>query len=236
VPRIHVGSQTTFEESITGLCTWIKSRRNQAASASLPSANQLLANMVELRALVEEADAAGALEKATAIYPILSETKKKALAPLFGQLSWSLLQAIEEQLDLGHNERASALANGAMRFIEETPSRDEFKSLLQELFAPRADNKGFAPLGLSAAESASEAQGARARRAEVLLRDYADELSLAENQLEQEFLKAVSEGSDVAFKRKEKLRNRLQRHTRWGGREPYKTTLKLLESVTGCNS
>ena len=59
---------------------------------------------------------------------------------------------------------------------------------------------------------------------------------MPENQLEREFLKALSEGSEAAFKRKEKLRNRLQKRTRWGGREPYKTTLRLLESVTECNS
>jgi hypothetical protein len=59
---------------------------------------------------------------------------------------------------------------------------------------------------------------------------------MAVNQLEQEFLKAVWEGSDAAFKRKAKLRNRLQRRTQWGGREPYKTTLKLLESITECNT
>jgi hypothetical protein len=236
VPRIQVESQTTFEESITGLCAWIKSRRNQAASASLPSANQLLATLVELRALMEETDAAGALEKARAVYPTLGETKKQALAPFFGELSWSLLQAIEQQLELGNNEQASALAEGAMRFIEGTPSRDQFKSLLQQMFAPKAANKRFAPLGPSTAAPAPEAQGPQAHRAAALLRDYADELSLAENQLEQEFLKAVREGSDAAFKRKEKLRNRLQRRTRWGGREPYKTTLKLLESATGCNT
>lgn len=67
------------------------------------------------------------------------------------------------------------------------------------------------------------------------MHDYADELSLAENQLEQEFLKAVWAGSEAAFKRKARLRNRLQQRTRWGGREPYKTTLKLLESVTDHN-
>jgi len=54
---------------------------------------------------------------------------------------------------------------------------------------------------------------------------------MAENQLEQAFLKAVKEGADAAFKRKEKLRNRLQKRTRWGGRDPYKTTLELLESA-----
>jgi hypothetical protein len=59
---------------------------------------------------------------------------------------------------------------------------------------------------------------------------------MAENQLEQEFLTAVREGTYEAFKRKEKLRKRLQKRTRWGGREPYKTTLRLLESLTECNS
>ena len=119
-----------------------------------------------------------------------------------------------------------------MAIIEGTPSRDDFRSLLQELFAPRALNTGFAAPKPLATASAAEAQGPRARQAEVWLREYADELSLAENQLERAFLEAVREGSDAAFKRKEKLRNRLQRRTRWGGREPYKTILKLLDSGT----
>jgi hypothetical protein len=233
VPRIQVESQTTFEESVTGLCAWIKSKGNQAASASLPSAHQWLATMVELRALVEEAHTAEALEKARTVHPTLSETQKQALAPFFGELSWSLLQAIEQQRELGNIEQVSALAEGAMRLIEGTPSRDQFKSLLQQLFAPKAMNRRFTPQGPSIAASAPEARGPRAHRAEELLRVYADELSLDENQLEQEFLEAVRDVSEAAFKRKEKLRNRLQRRTRWGGREPYKTTLKLLESVAG---
>ena len=105
-------------------------------------------------------------------------------------------------------------------------------SLLREPFVPRAPNTAAAPPTPSAAAPVAQAQGPRARQAEALLRDYADELSLAENRLEQEFLQAVTEGSDAAFKRKEKLKNRLQKRTRWGGREPYKTSLKLLESTT----
>jgi len=114
--------------------------------------------------------------------------------------------------------------------------RDDFKSLFQTLFAPRPPREATASPEPSTAASASGPEGVRVHQAEVLLRDYADELSLAENQLEQEFLQAVRDGSDPAFKRKEKLKNRLKRRTRWGGREPYKTTLKLLESVTGCNT
>lgn len=230
-PRIRLENQTTFQESITSLCAWIKSRRNQVPSASLPCASQLLVTLVELRVLAEEGNAAEALEKASVLYPTLSETKKQALAPCLSELCWSLLRAIEEQLDQGNHEKATALAERARAVIEGTPLRDDFKSLLQHLLAPKTANKGFAPLGASAAAWASEAQGQRAYQAEVLLRDHADELSLAENQLEQEFLQAIRQGLDADFRRKEKLRNRLQRRTRWGGREPYKTTLKLLESA-----
>ncbi len=98
-----------------------------------------------------------------------------------------------------------------------------------------ATKKGIAPPEPSTAAPALESQGPRAHEAEALLCDYADELSLAENQLEQAFLAAVRAGSDATFKRKEKLRNRLRKRTQWGGREPYKTTLKLLESLPQCN-
>jgi hypothetical protein len=134
------------------------------------------------------------LRRQGVLYPTLSKTKKQALAPFFGELSWSFIQAIEEQLDRGNNEKAAALAESARAIIEGTPSRDDFKSLLQELFAPKAANKGLAPLGPSTIAPASEAQVPRAHQAEVLLRDHADELGMAENQLEQEFLKAVRGG------------------------------------------
>jgi type IV secretory pathway VirB10-like protein len=146
-------------------------------------------------------------------------------------LSWSFLQAIEQQLDRGNTEKATALAESAKAIVQGTPSQDEFKSLLEELFAPKPANKPFEPPAPPTTVSAPEPPGPRAQQAEVLLRDHADELNMAENQLEQAFLKAVREGSEAAFKRKEKLRNRLQKRTRWGGREPYKSTLKLLESV-----
>jgi hypothetical protein len=238
-PRIRLEDKTAFEKSIASLCAWIRSIRNPAPSGSLPGAGQLLATLVELRVFAEEGNAAEALEKASVLYPTLSKAEKQALAPFFGELSWSFIQAIEEQLDRGNHEKAAALAESATVITEGTRSRDEFKSLLLELFAPKPANKGFTPLGPSPAASAPEASGLsgpRAHQAEVLLRDHADELSMAVNQLEQEFLKAVWEGSDAAFKRKAKLRNRLQRRTQWGGREPYKTTLKLLESITECNT
>ena len=238
VPRIQVEieSQTTFEASVAGLGAWIKSTRNQAPNVSSPCASQWLATLVELRALAEDGKGAEAIEKASVLHPILSETNRQALAPFFAELSWLFLRATEKELGQGDTGRATALAERAMAIIEETPSRDDFKSLLQELFVPKAPDTGFAPPRPSVAASAAEAQGPRARQAEELLREYADELSLAENQLDQTFLQAVRDGSDAGFKRKEKLRNRLQRRTRWGGREPYKTTLKLLESVTGCNT
>jgi len=148
-------------------------------------------------------------------------------------LSWPFLRAIEKELGQGDaGKKANASAERAMAIIEGTPSRDDFMSLLQELLVPGPSDTALAPPKPSAAASAAEAQGPRARQAEALLRDYADELSMVENRLEQEFLQAVREGSDAAFKRKEKLRNRLRRRTRWGGREPYKTSLKLLDSGT----
>jgi hypothetical protein len=175
VPRIDLENQMTFEKSIASLCAWIRLTRNL-----VPGASQLLANMVELRVLAEEGNAAEALEKASVLYPRLSETKKQALAPVFGELSRSFLRAVEQQLDRGNSEKAAALAESARAIIKGTPSRDDFKSLLQELFAPKAANKGLAPLGPSTIEPASEAQGPRAHQAEVLLRDHADELGMAE--------------------------------------------------------
>lgn len=68
------------------------------------------------------------------------------------------------------------------------------------------------------------------------MRDYVDELGMAENQLEHDFLMSVLDGSDEAFKRKEKLRGRLQRRIRWGGREPYRTIFNLLEPAKGCHT
>ena len=104
------------------------------------------------------------------------------------------------------------------------------RTLLQELLTPGPAEKASS-LSPPTAVSAPEAQSPRGRQAEILLRDYADELSMAENKLEREFLQAVVEGSECAFKRKEKLKRRLQKRTRWGGREPYKATLKLMESA-----
>jgi hypothetical protein len=233
MPRIHVESQTTFEASIAGLCAWIKSRRNQAPSVSLPSASHWLAALVELRALAEEGSAAEALEKAIVLHHALNELRKQALAPFFDELFWLLLRTIEQQLDRGHIEEATTLAERAMAIIDKMACLNDFKSLLQNLFAPKPTKEVIAVLEPSTSAPASEAQRSRVHQAERLLRDYAEELSMAENIQEQAFLQAVRQGSDAAFKRKEKLRNRLQSRTRWGGREPHKTTLKLLESITG---
>ena len=114
------------------------------------------------------------------------------------------------------------------------PSRNDFKSLLENMVAPKRAQELTATPGPSNGASASGAGGARVHQAEALLCDHAEELGMAENQLEHAFLEAVREGSDATFRRKDKLKNRLQRRTRWGGREPYKTTLKLLESITTC--
>jgi len=236
LPPIRLENQVALAESLTGLCGWINSSRRRAPSASSPCASQWLGALVQWRALAEEGNAAEALEQASAAYPKLSATKRQALAPFFAELSWLFLRAIEKELRQGDTGKATALANGAMAIIEGTHARDDFSSLLQELLGPRAPNKAVAPPIPSAAASAAEAQEPRARQAEALLRDYADELGLAANRLEQQVLQAVREGSDAAFKRKEKLRNRLQRRTRWGGREPYKTILKLLESATDCGT
>lgn len=235
-PRLHLENPTKFEASITGLCAWIKSRRQQMSSATMPGASQLLTGWVEVRALAEAGDAANALVKASALHSALSESKQQALAPFLTELSWSCLQLIAQQLHQGNKEKATTLAESAMAIVEGTPSRDDFKSRVQDLFAPKLATQDSASPEPSVTVSTSEPPGLRARQAEALLRDYAEELSLSENQLEHEFLKAVKSGSEVAFRRKEKLRNRLQRRTRWGGREPYKTTLELLDLTPECNA
>ena len=153
-PRLDLENQTTFERSIASLCSWIRSTNKPAPGASLPPASQLLARLVELRLFAEEGNAPEALEKACFLYPTLSQTKKQALAPFFGELSWSFLRAIEQLLDRGNKEKATALAENAKAIIEGTASRDEFKSLLQELFAPKPANQRLTPLGPSPAEPA----------------------------------------------------------------------------------
>ena len=228
VPRVRIEDQAAFEESMICLCGWM---RNQAPSASSPSGSEMLRALVKLRTLAEEGNAAEALERASELYPRLSETNRRALAPFFAELSWLFLRAIEEDLGQGDTGKATALADRAKAILEETPWRDDFNGLLRELFAPYAGDPGLAPPKPLVA-AAADAQGSRVRQADALLREHADELSLAENQLEQGFLQAVRDGSEAAFRRKEKLRSRLLRRTRWGGREPYKTALRLLGSAT----
>jgi len=203
------------------------------ARPPLPPPRQLLVTLIDLRVLAEEGRLGEVLPKAAALFPTLSQATKLALAPFFTELFWSLLRLIEQEVDRGNWATANSLAESARTLVEETPARDDFKSLLQQVLAPRPKPGGTAPAAALTAAPASEAQGSRARLADALLHDYGDELAMAENQLEQEFLHAVKEGSDAEFRRKEKLRNRLQRRTRWGGREPYKTTLKLLDTGAG---
>jgi hypothetical protein len=235
VPRLRLESPTVFEESIIGLGGWLRSRWKQEPTACSTCANQWVSPLVELRALAEEDNLATALEKASVLLPALRTTEKQALAPFFAELSWALLQAIERHLAQGAREKAVALTETAKAIIKETPSRDDFEGLLRELFAAEAASRGSAPPSPFTAPSPLQPPGRKAQQAEALLRDYADELNMPENHLELEFLLAVRRGSEGAFKRKEKLRNRLQRSTRWGGREPYKTTLRLLEFVKECS-
>jgi hypothetical protein len=231
VPPIRLENRTAFEESLTHLCAWLKSRTNQESNACSSDTAQFLTACVELRELEEEGKTEEALAKASALYPKLSEARKEALAPVLGELAWSLIETIEQQLDRGNSEKAIELGDNAMAIIQGTPLRDDFKSLFQTLLAIRPAGEATVPPGPSIPTSAANPQEARCQQAPSLLRDYADELSMPENQLEQRFLQAVRDGSDATFNRREKLKNRLQRRTRWGGREPYKTTLKLLESA-----
>ena len=229
-PPVQLENHAAFAASVDGLGAWIKSRMNQAHGILLPCASQWMAALVESRALAEEGKATEALEKASTLHPALSETRKQALVPFLEVLFWELLRTIEQDLDQGHKEKAAALADRGRAIIERTPSLGQFKGLLENVLAPKPANAAMGPV---ASTTASGGQGARVEQAEALLRDYADEFSMAENQLERQFLQAVRDGSEVAFKRSEKLRNRLHKSTRWGGREPFKTTLKLLESLTG---
>jgi hypothetical protein len=233
VPRLDLENQTTLEKSIACLCARINSTRTPAQSASLPGAIQLLPTLVDLRVLAEEGSTAEALEKASVLYPTLSETRRRALAPFFGELSWSLLRAIEQQVDGGDDEKATVLAESAMAIIEGTPAHDDFRSLLQDLVRPKRARTATSPIGSTASVSTdTQSTDPRVHQAQALLTEHADELALIENRLEKEFLQAVVEGSDGLFKRTGKLKNRLQKLTQWGGREPHKTSLKLLESVT----
>ena len=228
--RIHLENQTVFEQSIAGLCAWIKSHNPQAPGASELRGNQLLATFVELRGLAEAGKVAEALERAMSLYPMLNPGRKQALGTFYGQLSRAMLGVIEQWLIQGNRKEATELSQRVTALIQGTPGGDEFQGSLQEILTPRLAEKASAPETPSTAVASPEAHAAR-RSAELLLRDYANELGLAENKLEQEFLEAVVAGSDGAFKRKEKLKHRLQKRTRWGGREPYKTTLKLVESA-----
>ena len=233
VPPIRLENRTAFDESIVSLCAWVKSTTRREPDAAPPSASRFLTDCVELRGMAEEGRLEGALAKSTALYPTLGKAEKEALAPLFGELAWSLLQEIEGQLHHGNHEKAAALAQKVTVIIERTPLRDDFKSLFQTLFAPRRATEFSLPPVPATGVSEGNSGDAMVHQAEVLLRDHADELGMAENQLEKDFLLAVIEGSVGAFRRKEKLRSRLQRRTHWGGREPYRTILRLLQASSG---
>ena len=230
-PRIRLESITSFEESLAALCRWVRSLHKPAPGPGLLPGTQRLAELIELRSLAEQGRAAEALDQALSLRPALSEGQVRALGPLFGQLSGAWLAAIEQKLDQGARDEAATLSQRVIGLIQGTPGQEEFQGLLRELFAPRPGEGAPAPAVPSVQPAVQGARRESARQAEELLRDYADELSLDGNTLEREFLQAIVAGSGDAFKRKEKLRRRLEKRTQWGGREPYRTTLKLLASA-----
>ena len=223
-PHIQLESPAAFEESVASLRSWVAPTVLPAERIS-PNGSAPLAALTEARILAEEGQAIKALERAERVYPCLSKTRKQALAPFFVGLAWLLLAAIERLYAEGDAEAATSIVQKSRTLIAETPALGEFNGLVNELFLqkPPPDSVGDSP--------ASAPTSPRRQQAQALLSDYADELSLAGNRPEREFLYAVIEGSDQKFKWKEKLNNRLRRLTQWGGREPYRTTAALLESV-----
>jgi hypothetical protein len=233
LPCIVPDDQRKFQESVGRMCGWINSLARNVRNASPHGADPMFAELVELRALAEEGRAGEALERTARLASTLDESRKQALAPFFRELSWSALGDIERELIQGQAQKAKSLADSAAALVGGTPLEPELSGLLQDLFRREARESEPTPPACPSAALASEAEGPRARQAAILLRDHAEELDLAENGLEHAFLQAVLQGSDASFRRKEKLKHRLRIRTRWGGREPYKTILRLLDTVGG---
>jgi hypothetical protein len=230
-PRVRFDSREVFEGSVNELCAWLKTALPRGPDDGSLSARQFLAACIGFRELAEQEKTEEALASLSALYPTLSETRQHALAPFLGELAWSLLQAIEQQCQTGNITNATRLAARATALVEATPFSEDFKNMFQTLFTPQPVQKADPLPQLVIGASPSDPNGTRAREADLLLRNYAEELNLAENQLERAFLQAVRDGSETGFRRRDKLNNRLKRRTRWGGREPYRTLLRLLESI-----
>lgn len=230
-PCLRLESREAFRGSINELCTWLRTGLGSGAVDDLFDARPFLAACAGTRKLAEEGQIEPALAKLSALYPALSEARKQAVAPVFGELAWSLLQAVEQEFQQGNIAKATQVAERALAIVQATPFSENFKNLVQTLFGPQLLQNEDALPAVPTGSSLPPADVTRAQQAESLLRLYGDELNLPENQLERDFLQAVRDGSEADFKRKEKLYHRVKRRTRWGGREPYRMILQLLGSV-----
>ena len=236
VPHIQLENQTKFAESIASLCAWMHSDETQALGVSEPEGRQLLIAVARVRALAETGKLEEALQQAMILYPGMNQRRKPSLDAFLSQLSGPLLGAVEHKLRKGNMDQATALSQRTIALTKGTPIGEELRSLLEELFTSRSAEKASAEEIPLFSSSIPEAEASQDPIAQRLLTMYADELRMVENKLERAFLESVVASQDTAFKHKTQLRHRLQRLTRWGGREPHKSALKLLERTITSNN
>ena len=229
-PRLSLENPKNFEKSVASLGEWFQRRHSPASTAWLAPEDRLIQQLAELRILAEEGAVVAALDLAVALMDLLKKSQKARLEPFFAALSRLLLAPLKQQLHQGQRDQANACAEQARLLLAGTPALAEFEQAFKQcLQAQAADTAAAARLLAPSRVPPAPGLEARAKQAQALLRDYADELALGENLLEQQFLQTIASG--LVFSRKEKLENRLRKLTRWGGREPHVTSLKLLRSI-----
>jgi hypothetical protein len=182
IPRIRLETTIAFRESVEKLRAFLTSRKSPG-SVTPSSSREFLAACVELRACLEAGRTEEAMAKSNTLFAGLNEARKQALAPFFNELACSILQEIEQRLSRGENRTATVLARNSKRFMQSTGLRIDFEELLPAVVG---DVQAVEPALMS--EPPTQA---RVSEAETLLREYADELNMAENRLELQFLQAV---------------------------------------------
>ena len=226
-PRVTLQNQKDFEQSVANLGEWVKRRHKPASAPALTLEDQPLLQLAEVRILVEEGAVGRALDQAVALLGSLSKSQKTHLEPFFVALSRLLLEPLDENTSQPRKETVKAWAKQARLLLAGTPALVEFDRAFTQCGHAYSEAATAATrLAASFRSLPAPEQEDRANKADSLLRDFADELALDENLLEKEFLQATDSGA--VFSRKQKLENRLRKLTRWGGREPHVSSLRLL--------
>jgi hypothetical protein len=109
--------------------------------------------------------------------------------------------------------------------------RAEFEQCLGGLQMAKVQNKPAQTVTQMPAK-----ESVPARTAAELLKAHADELSLPPHALVREFLVFLREDRGDEFRKKKQLRAQLDHLTRFGGREPFRSSLKLLKEFTNHSS